>query len=101
MICQLFKAIEMTELIEHVAKSSHLPSPASNGIRLQSFCRDYTARFRRMAESDPKHIDLYRYAAQFLVDLHNRGPLHQFFLNPIYRNFKEDCRSLGIECGEG
>lgn len=96
MICPILKTIEIMYEAKRRAIFASLSNYRSDS--LCAFCRAYTGRFRRMAERDPKHIGLYRSSAQFLVTLHDRCDSSQGkFLHPIMREFRENCRSLGIE----
>lgn len=94
MICPVLQAIEIIDLMERRMKHAVLSNFNSDSLR--AFCRAYTRRFRNLSERDPKHADLYRFAAEFLVTLHERTVPDQTFPK-IVQMFRRDCAKLGIE----
>jgi hypothetical protein len=95
MICPILAAIAIMNLAEGRAERAILTTFHSDTVG--EFCRAYTGRFRRLAELDPKHIDLYHSCAQFLIKFHNKCGWMGVLDNPIMRDFRENCRNLEVK----
>ncbi len=93
MICSIFTAIEITEAMEKRMRFGALSM--FQGFAVPAFCRSHVGRLLRIASQDPKHRDLYRSCAEFLVRLHKKfGPGNTS--EGELRRFRENCEAFGI-----